>query len=129
MLNGTGKVLQLVIGRGIRFGFLAILILSVSDIAIAAAQTKKTDNSDPISEGLTHLLDIAEKEVQTKFNPGLVEPVLDFVASEKKPSVRLDVNTVNKATGAYGEFTVRKSIKQILKLEFRKLLSSYREEL
>ncbi|MBW1641680.1 MAG: hypothetical protein JRJ76_02455, partial [Deltaproteobacteria bacterium] len=72
MLNGTGKVLQLVIGRGIRFGFLAILILSVSDIATAAAQTKKTDNSDPISEGLTHLLDVAEKEVQTKFNAGLV---------------------------------------------------------
>ncbi|MBW2181056.1 MAG: hypothetical protein JRG81_11920, partial [Deltaproteobacteria bacterium] len=106
-------------------GFLAILILSVSNFAIADAQPKKTDNSDPISEGLSHLLDVVELEVQTKFNPGLVEPVLDFVVSEKKPSVRLDVNADNKATGAYGEFTVRKSLKQMLKLVYHPRIPSF----
>jgi len=125
LLKGTVKSLQFVIGRCILFGFIATLVLSVSDIATADAQTKKTENSDPISEGLTHLLDMVEQEVQTKFNPWLVEPVLDFVALEKKPSVRLDVNTVNKATGAYGEFTVRKSLKQILKLVYHPRIPSF----
>ena len=107
LLKGTVKSLQFVIGRCILIGFLAVLVLSVSDIATADAQTKKAENSDPISEGLFHLLEVVERDVQTKFNPGLIDPVLDFVASEKKPPVTLDVDTNNKATGAYGEFSVR----------------------
>jgi hypothetical protein len=111
--------------RSIRIVFFAILILSISVIALSHAQAKETDNLDPVSDGLSHLLEVVEQDLQTQFNPKLVEPVLDFVALEKKPPVSLDVDTTNKATGAYGEFFVRKSLKQILKLVYHPRIPSF----
>jgi hypothetical protein len=111
--------------RFILFGILVILILTISEIAKADVSLNNTDNPDPISKGLSHLLDVVNQDKQAIFNPRLVEPVIDFVAATKKPPVRLTVDKTNEATGAYGEFTIRKSLKQMLQLVYHPQIPSF----
>jgi len=105
-------------GRYIRFGIIFYVILALSGVAGAEDQLKKDQKQDPVSAGLSHLLDIVEPDSKVALNPKLVAPVLDFVVSEKKPQVSLDIDEENKATGAYGEFSLKKNLKQILKLAY-----------
>lgn len=123
--QGAAKPVRRAIGICSRCGLAMILILCVSSLAVADTFVKKPERIDPVTIGLTHLLDVVEKETPTKFDPRLVGPVLDFVASDKKPPVTLDLDATNKATGAYGEFSVQKSLRQILKLIYHPRIPSY----
>lgn len=113
------------LSRFIRFGFLALLLLTISGLASADALVKTSENTDSISKGLCHLLNVVNQDKTVAFNPRLVEPVIDFVASEKKPPVKLAVDKANEATGAYGEFTIRKSLKQMLQLVYHPQIPSF----
>ena len=107
-------------GRKVFF-VLLISVLAIANTALA----KSSDTIDPVSKGLSHLLDVVERDVKTSFNPKLVEPVIDFLASDKKPSIRLNIDKENNATGAYGEFSVNKSLKEILKLVYHPRIPSF----
>jgi len=125
-LNGIIRSCGEIAKRSFRPGLLAVIILLISGLATSGnAAPKEPDDFDPVSKGLSHLLDVVEQDVKTKFNPRLVEPVLDFVALKKKPSIRLNIDKENKATGAYGEFSVNKNLKEILKLVYHPRIPSF----
>ncbi len=111
--------------RFMQFGFAGILILTGFDLVMAEVPVKNPAHSDPISIGLSHLLDVVQQNPRISFDPRLVEPVIDFVASTKKPPVRLAIDKNNEATGAYGEFAIRKSLKQILQLVYHPQIPSF----
>ncbi|MCJ7772297.1 MAG: hypothetical protein MUP22_04085 [Desulfobacterales bacterium] len=115
----------LILKVSIRFGILVVLILTISDLASADVLVKKPVNPDPISKGLSHLLDVVKQDKPATFNPQLVGPVINFVASAKKPRVRLTIDTNNKAPGAYGEFFIKKSLKDMLQLVYHPRIPSF----
>jgi len=118
-------IISICINRFIYIGSIAILVILFTSLAVADDLVKKQPAEDPVSKGLTHLLDIVDQNNKTLFNPSLVAPVLDFVASTKKPPVKLDIDTTNKATGAYGEFFIKKKLKHILQLVYHPSIPSF----
>jgi len=126
-MNKNATIMDLtieVIKKSLRFFGISLLILSgtigLSDPVTAHASETRTELKIPpaLDPGLRHFLDLVDPAKNTKFDPQLAGPVLDFVAGSKDAGALYFANIISGLTPAYYDFDVNRDLKTIVQYAF-----------
>ena len=104
-----------------------IVILTFLLICTGAAYSSDSARVIPadVNPGLYHLLDMVTPDSAGSFDPEVVTPVLDFVASEKNPDEVYVLDDSFNSPSAYIELDLKHDIAELLKLSYNPNIPSY----
>ncbi len=99
------------------------LFLSSSPEAAASSEAKQIPKA--LTPGLEHLLTLTEQDSQTDFDPNLIEDIIEFINQSKDLSVTYSAGPRKNASSNYYEFTINRSLKNMLDLVYNPEIPSY----
>jgi hypothetical protein len=104
--------------------FCVLFILFTWPLKAVAFQDRK-NKMKRLAPGLDHLLSLVEKNSLVRFDAGKIEPVLAFIAASKSLEADYTLGKRNGASSAYHEFTINRSLKEVLDLVYNPSIPSY----
>ncbi|MEN8243421.1 MAG: hypothetical protein ABFS43_00815 [Thermodesulfobacteriota bacterium] len=103
--------------------FTLIMVLLFSGTAFSNGNEKTIPLN--VNPGLNHLLDMATPGNSAAFNPEIIAPVLDFVASQKSPDAVYVSDKSFKSPSAYIEVDLNQGLAELLRVSYNPDIPSY----
>lgn len=100
-------------------------ILILSPPFEAAASSEVTRIPKDLAAGLEHLLSLTEQNSQLPFEPDLIENIFQWINNPKDLSILYSARPRNNASSIYYEFTINRSLKEMLDLVYNPDIPSY----
>lgn len=115
-----------------KFSILIALILFLA-LPISGMASEETDASEKAKEVLVdhlkpnieHLLSLADDKGAIPFDASQAGPMIEFVTQSKTPGKTYTFGSRNGGTSAYYEFTLKRSLKDILSLAYSDTIPTY----
>ena len=102
--------------------FVLIIMLPFSAIASEASKDVVIEHLKP---AFNHLLALADANGQAQFDATQAESLIEFVTRSKNPKETYTFGPRNGGTSAYYEFTLKRSLKDVLTLAYSHTIPSY----
>lgn len=109
----------------------ALILFCVWPISgTASEETDASDQSkevvvDHLKPNIEHLLSLADANSTAAFDPDQATALIDFVTQSKPQGKKYNMGPRNGGTSAYYEFTLERSLKDILALAYSNSIPSY----
>ncbi|MCP4668665.1 MAG: hypothetical protein GY849_20165 [Deltaproteobacteria bacterium] len=91
--------------------------------AIAFQDREKT--LERLSPALNHLLGLVEKNSRDRFDAGKIGPILEFMTASKSLKTAYSLGKRKGASSAYHEFTINRSLEEVMDLVYNPEIPSY----
>ncbi len=100
---------------------ITLIVLMVFPCLPSPAGAQKTQRvPDNIQTGLQYLLSFvgSQEDSRRRFDPEKIAPVLEFITAPKSDTVRYHAGELNGAPSAYHDFSIRKNLRDILRISY-----------
>lgn len=101
-----------------RFVLCTLMILVAWPLQALALEESKDQVLEALTPAIDHLLTLTDYNNRAVFDPGKITSLLDFVADAKPPEKTYTLGARNGGSSAYYEFSVDRSLKQVLDLGY-----------
>jgi len=91
--------------------------------AIAFQDREKTP--ERLAPAFDHLLSLVEKNSRVRFDAGKIKPILEFITASKSPEAAYTLGERKGASSSYHEFTINRTLKEVLDLVYNPEIPSY----
>ncbi len=105
---------------------LAIAALLLGSPAPSAAESlREVRTPRALDPAFAHLSTVTDSRRSVAFDPERIDPILEFVLSDKQSDVLYHPGKLEGATSAYHEFIIKQSLADFLRLTYNPSLPSY----
>jgi hypothetical protein len=105
--------------------FIAFFFIILLLAAPCRAEEETTMTPRALRPGLEHLLDLARHDSHSLPDMALIDRVVDYVMTPKDPAATYSAGQRNGATSNYFEFTIDRSLEDVINLAFNPAIPSY----
>jgi hypothetical protein len=114
-----------------RIVFIGILALAAAPLPVLGSgignRSPETESNryEALAPAIDHLLNLTQKNNRTPFDVGRIETLFQFINSKKELGDSLSLGSRQNSSSDYYEFTIKRSLKEVLDLVYNPAIPSY----